>query len=202
MKRTGISVAVLAFLLAGCAPSSENLKPQTDFFTSGSGFVQYDIRLRPNNDGTIELPNNFKCKLSNGNDKGCVAFEPGTYGVLSFAVSNSGHDNQTCADNGVRWVITKVQIADSGNINDGKSNDFGNPVSTATQSALYPFKDPATGTVYAESASTGRTSVRILNRNDNPEGTTEDFWYFVEATQCRDHSIVAKTDPRIENQGH
>lgn len=201
MKRIGISITTLALLLAGCAPSSENLKPQTDFTTFGLGFIQYDIRLRPEDDGTIELPNNFRCKKGAGHKKGCIAFEPGTYGVLNISVSNAGHDNKSCADGGVQWVITLLQIADTGNIDTGKSSDFGDPVSPATQAALYPFKDSATGTVYQELPSDGRTSVRILNRNDNATGTTEDFWYYVEATRCRDHSIIAKTDPRIENEG-
>ena len=35
MKRIGASIATLAFPLAGSARSSENLEPQTDFFTFG-----------------------------------------------------------------------------------------------------------------------------------------------------------------------
>jgi len=201
MKRIGFSSVTLAFLLAGCAASSENLKPQTDVFTDGSGFIQYDIRLRPQDDGTIELPNNSGCKKGAGQKKGCVAFEPGTYGVLNISVSNSGHDNKSCADGGVQWVITLLQIADTGNLDTGKSPAMGQPVNTATQASLYPFEDPSTGTIFKELPSEGRTSVRILNRNDNATGTTENFWYFVEATRCRDHSIIAKTDPRIENKG-
>ena len=201
MKQIRVPIAALALLLAGCVPSSENLKPQTDLFTFGQGFIQYDIRLSPKDDGTIDLPNNSGCKQGAGHKKGCIAFEPGTYGVINLSVSNAGHDNKSCADGGVQWVITLLQIADTGDIDTGKSDDFGDPVSSATQAALYPFKDSTTGTVYEESPSDGRTSVRILNRNDNAKGTTEDFWYYVEATKCRDHSIVAKTDPRMENKG-
>jgi hypothetical protein len=60
MKRIGVSNATFALPLAACGRSSENLKPQTDFIIFGLAFIQYDTRLSPADDGTIELPNNFR----------------------------------------------------------------------------------------------------------------------------------------------
>jgi hypothetical protein len=198
MKRFRVFIAASALLVGGC--SSLSFKPTIDFSPFTAGYRDTVVRLKPKDDGTIELPTNSRCKQG-ANKDGCLAFPAGTYGLISFSVSAPGHENKACGDPGVKWVITRIQIADSGDIATGKSTDFDKPVDAATRSALHPFKDPSTGTIYEETWAEGSTTVQVLNRNDNAPSTTKDLWYRVEATRCAEPHTLAKTDPRIENYG-
>ena len=200
----------LTTLLVGCASSQPSFEAFSSDEAHGGGFVKYEIKLKPNNNGEISLPNARNCKIPNGtnkgNRKGCIRFERGTYGVIIFSLRGFGEGgNRTCSD-GAKWVITKVRITGEGNPdNPDKGANWGTPVEPWLTKALFPFETPATGTLYDKPRLEGKTTVGILNRNINEAADPKDFWYEVSATKCRPDRngeyTVAVTDPRVENDG-
>ena len=203
MKWFGVLITVGAgFMLAGCGPYFSTLVSNEDH---GGGFVKYDIELKPKKDGTVDLPPGRNCSNTMGPKKGCVGFEEGTYGVIIFSLGGRGRDNATCDEAGVNWVITQIRLTDTSDPVSGKGTGFGTSLLPWLTSAVWPFKEVSSGTVYEESWNTGRTTVAILNRNNNPAATPKDFWYQVVATKCRPEKDgthkTATTDPRVENKG-
>jgi len=200
MKTVRAVAAVgMALLLGACVPLK--VVPTTSLVILNTGYVKGQIRFNPRAGGMMQLPANKGCTQGSGAKAGCIAFGPGQYGTIEFSVVGPGHENKSCGDSGIHWVITRIRISDNGDVDTDKGSDWDSGVSTSVQATIFPFKDASKGIVYEETWETGSTSVMILNRNNNAAGTVVNLWYEVTATECRESHLTSITDPRVENKG-
>ncbi len=162
------------------------------------GFFEYRVNFNANGPKPMQTPSaNRNCTKGAGPRLGCIKFETDTYGVIVFGLVGE-RDNKKCGDAGVNWVITKVELSDSGDVDTSKGTDFGTPVPSWVQDSFYGV-DASTGFIYDKSWQNGRTSVAVINLNNH--SGDKDLWYRVTATNCAETDDTNTSDPRVENMG-
>ncbi len=191
-------LSVLCLLIAGCTPDTLLLNQ-----TANGRFVSYEVEFnaRPNGSTLQTYSNNRNCTKGSGARKGCVRFEQGTYGAIAFSLRNEGGaDDKKCGDQGVRWVITKVEGTVTGDLaGQNKGSGWGASLPTWVRNSFYPLEDADNGILYEKSREEARTDVAFLNLNNHVG--EKDLWYRVTATSCESPFPTETSDPRVENDG-
>lgn len=189
-----LGICIFVPFIGGCAPSVSLL----NHGGHTGGFVAFRVDFNANGPSPMQTPTaNHNCIKGAGPRMGCMKFEMGSYGVIVFGLVGA-QDNKHCSDTGVTWVITKVELSDSGNIATGKGTNFGSPVAAWVQGSFFGV-NPATGVIYDETWSNAHTSVGVINLNKHVGA--EDLWYRVTATKCTGVHATNTSDPRVENMG-
>lgn len=193
-----LGICIVVPFIGGCNPSAPSSVSMLNHGGSGGEFVEYRVDFNAAGPSPMQTPTaNRNCTKGVVPRKGCMKFEKDTYGVIVFGLVGA-QDNKKCSDTGVQWVITKVELSDSGNINTSKGSNFGSPVAPWVQKSFFGVK-PLTGVIYDETWSTGRTSVALIDLNNNIGA--KDLWYRVTAAKCTGTHATNTSDPRIENIG-
>ncbi len=188
-----LGICIFVPLFGGCAPSVSLL----NHGGHSGGLVEFRVDFNANGPSPMQTPSaNRNCTKGAGPRKGCMKFEKDTYGVIVFGLVGE-QDNKQCSDVGVKWVITKVELSDSGDIATSKGTNFGSSVDPWVQGSFFGVKPD--GVIYNKLWSDGRTSVGIINLNKHVGA--EDLWYRVTATKCTGVHATNTSDPRVENMG-
>jgi hypothetical protein len=206
MRKVSLLCATALFLfISGCsqefAPATTNLAGRV---------VGFQVEFNARGAGTeLKTGNNRNCLVPSGKSrKGCVSFNEGTFGVVTFKLKNEGVPTVDKCSSGiasVKWVITKVEATvspDPSDDNKGDPSKFSDSLPPWVSSAIYPAKNPTDGILYQEAYNgAARTSVSFFNLNNNVIADGEKIlFYRVTATSC-DGSETKITDPRVENKG-
>jgi len=202
MKNITVSTITLLMLsLTACGPT---IKPGSGAdLLSARTYVSYEVEFQPNTGPPmITTTPGPKCARGVGSKPGCMRFNTDEYGSILFALT-VGPDGEKCGRPGVSWVITKVEAAETGNINTGKSTAWGASLSTRVRNDFYPMDDPDHGVLIDTDWKAATNTAGLMNRNISD--TAYDLWYKITATKCPDDDSdeleTNWSDPRIENEG-
>ena len=195
-KVTLLCVSALCIFVTGCTPETGTFMVDPP--------ISYDVEFnaRTADPKLKTYSNNRNCTKGSGDRKGCVKFEKGTRGTISFSLRNEGGANSSkCGDPGVKWVITQIDASVSGNLSgdENKGTGWGTSLPPWVTNSYSPIEDASQGILYQKDADNGETSVIFLNLNK--QLGAKDLWYKVTATNCDDHTKIKESDPRIENDG-
>lgn len=194
-----LGICIFVPFFGGCAPSVSLL----NHGGHSGGLVEFRVDFNANGPSPMQTPSaNRNCSKGAGPRKGCMKFEKDTYGVIVFGLVGE-QDNKQCSDVGVKWVITKVELSDSGDIATSKGTNFDSAVDAWVEDSFFGV-NPTTGVIYDEILSDARTSIGIINLNKHVGA--EDLWYRVTATKCKANAgtnihATNTSDPRVENKG-
>lgn len=145
---------------------------------------------------TLKPQGNQSC-TGEGQKAGCVLFDRGEAGIITFAIKN-GKKDEVCDGNPPepQWVIRQIRLTSSGDLATGKG-DF-----TASQPQWlqdsFPQVNLKTGVVYSAGMNSATSSAVVVNFNSH---AGEQFiFYEVAAADCAE-SEFPRIDPRIQNKG-
>ena len=184
-----LALSICMLILSGCSSSSMfKLKSKN-----------YGIKLVPlGTSGELKVDsasNGCKANVHNG----CMFFPENTVGLIKFFLPQGRNSAKTCAD-GVRNVITKIQLTASGNASKGDYTVF--PLPDWVKDEAFSSVDLNTGIVYSKPVGEAANQVWLLNANANdPKNGDKTFWYRVTATDCTNPANTWVTDPRGRNGG-
>ncbi|MCH7506170.1 MAG: hypothetical protein IID60_02545 [Proteobacteria bacterium] len=201
-----LGICIFVPFIGGCNPSG----PEFASFLSNGGhsgeFVLYRVTFNANGPPPMQtLFTTGNCTKGPAPRHGCVQFSKGAWGVIIFGLVGVA-DNLKCNGAVPNWVITKIELSDTGDIGTGKGTNFGSAVATWVQDA-FSGVDPSTGVLYDEKWNDAYTSIGVVNSNNNDvTAGPKDLWYQVTATKCKEdpitHTHATNTsDPRVENMG-
>ena len=196
---TVVAIAVLLLALTACVPMP---KPGAQAMSANT-FVFYKVEFQPNGPPPMRTTTpNQKCTKGTGSREGCMRFDKGEYGSILFALT-SETEGKKCGDSGISWVITKVEAAESGNLDTNKSTDWDKSLSSWVRDDYFPMDDPDKGVLIDLEWDEARTIAGINNKNESAK--EYDLWYRITATKCNAESDgthnTNTSDPRIENDG-
>ena len=198
-----LGICIFVPFIGGCNPSG----PEFASFLRNGGhtgkFLTYRVKFNAQASNPMKTPfTTGNCTKGPAPRHGCVQFSKGAWGVIIFGLVGVA-DNLKCNGAVPNWVITKIELSDSGDIDTSKGTNFGSAVDPWVEDSFFGV-DPATGVIYDKAWSDARTSVGIINLNKHVGA--EDLWYRVTATKCKEdpinHTHATNTsDPRVENIG-
>lgn len=168
--------------------------------------VDYGVKLKPKNDGTLDVSVDPGRKCEKNKHVGCMVFKKNTVGRITFHISGTGNRMESCADaiNGNHKVITEIKLTAKGKPG-GKKGVF-NPNERRPgwlKREAFRSMDLDTGIAYAATYDQGRNQVVLFNNNSTilAEGELKHFWYKVTVKDCKDPKKSWTTDPRGDNEG-
>ncbi len=163
----------------------------------------YSVKLVPQGTSSVlKVDKSNKCKK--GKHLGCLLFEVGKVGLITFHLPGSKNKIKNCTNAGK--VITKVEITTTGEGGDPEATkgdyDRTNPLPLWVKFDAFASVNRATGIVYQANKDNAFTQVMLVNRNSHDEQTGErHFWYRVTATDCKTPANQWVSDPRGDNEG-
>ena len=196
-----LGICIFVPFIGGCNPSGPEF---ASFLRSGGHtgkFLVYRVKFNAQASNPMKTPfTSGNCTKGPPPRLGCINFGDGDWGVIIFGFVNELENNK-CGDPGVQWVITKIELSDTGDIATGKGTNFGSAVATWIQDA-FSGVDPLTGTLYDEKWNDAYTSVGVVNSNNHTAALgLKELWYQVTATKCTGVHTTNTSDPRVENMG-
>ena len=168
--------------------------------------VDYPVYLNPNpqpNERAIGavVTNDKKCQ--DRPHDGCMLFTANTVGVINFYLLGARKKTKCSVSEGVKHVITKIELSTTPKVDDYSKGEFGKEVDAwLTESAFDNVNE--FGAVYEANWDTGRTSVALTNWNRHVSAAGEpvkSFWYRVTVKECAEPHKETIFDPRGDNEG-
>jgi hypothetical protein len=204
MKYLIVSTSLaLLVSLAACKPITSS-----DFSKLGQTFVSYEVEFNPNandptNSGALKIESSNQNCPPASQSPGCVRFEKGTFGTISFRLQGQGgNSTKSCSDSGVSWVITGIAGSVTPMPGDPtKGSGWGASLPGWVTTAFYPVADASGGVLYSGPIAESKTAVTLLNLNNNSfDDGVKTLYYQVTASKC-DGSGTKTSDPGVENEG-
>ena len=189
-----LTIALLVIGLTACSKPA-----QQDPVSMRVAPKKADIEFTVTNAGGLKAlkPQGNQSCTGDGPKDGCVLFDRGEAGIITFGIKN-GKKDALCDDRPPQpqWVIRQIRLTSSGDLATGKG-DFTVPQPQWLQDS-FPQVNLKTGVVYSAGVNSATSSAVVVNFNSH---AGEQFiFYEVTASDC-DNSEFPRTDPRIQNKG-
>ncbi len=201
-----LGICIFVPFIGGCNPSASPSASMLNYGGHTGKFLIYRVKFNAQASNPMKTPfTTGNCTKGPPPRFGCMNFGDGDWGVIIFGFVNELENNK-CGDPGVQWVITKIELSNTGDIVTGKGTNFGSAVATWIQDA-FSGVDPLTGILYDQTWNDAYTSIGVVNSNNHTAALgPNDLWYRVTATKCKEdpitHTHATNTsDPRVENIG-
>jgi hypothetical protein len=199
MKTKLLFAALTAVAISACVPSLV-IKDDVNSFSRNS--KNYDVKVAIIGTDTAKIITPAQGWESSGNKKdGFVGFAPNTFGTTKFGVVGervSGSCEGTGSNN-ARWVITKLEVSATGDLETEKGTDFGASQDPWLREA-FPNVDLSNGVLFeAATLAQGVTVLSIFNANGHV-GMQRFIYYRLTLTRCEDE-FETTTDPGWNNGG-
>ena len=162
-KNWRVSVILVVLACAGCT-AMDTTTTGTNTLTAGTSttglvkIVKPDITLVVNGpQGTLTPLNSVNCPSTAA--IGCVQFDPGELGTITFKIQNGGEKYKTCKSNPkATWVITKIQLTAYESTTPGKGDYSNTQPAPAWLTDAFPALNGETGVVYEPDAGSATSS--------------------------------------------
>jgi len=185
----------------GSTASSQSLtasSPSTT--TSNLSVVKPEITLTVNApNGTLTPLNSYHCPAAE--KIGCVQFEPGELGTITFKIQNGVKDKTCTSIPKPMWVITKIQLTAYESTTPGKGDYSNTQPAPGWLTDAFPALNGETGVVYEpdKDSATSTAVITDWNNHDKAEGV-KTLYYKVWGNNC-DSDNPVETDPSVRNGG-
>jgi len=207
-KNWRVSVILVSLACAGCTARDTTTTGMntttTGMATTTPGMlniVKPVVTLVVNGpQGTLTPLNSVHCPASA--KIGCVQFDPGELGTITFKIQNGGAKDKTCTSNPKpAWVITKIQLTAYESTTPGKGDYSNTQLAPGWLTDAFPALNGETGVVYGPDKDSATSSAVITdwNNHDKAEGV-KILYYKVWGNNCDSDNPVV-TDPMVRNGG-
>jgi hypothetical protein len=198
-------VAAMTVGTAGCSERDESAGENLQTNTFAEQFFEvreFEVRLKPKNDGTLWVSVDKGRRCEQNPHLGCMRFLPGIEGKIRFYISGTNNQVKSCPE--ARYVITKVELTATGEV-DATKGVFKKSVDGLPdwlKGQAFKNLDLETGIVKGDSGGEPGTQLILTNLNRHKaKDETLQFWYKVTVTDCENPAKEWVTDPRGDNEG-
>ncbi len=191
MKSVNPVFLLLPLILISCAPAKPvaplrlgNLENYVVEFTAAPGATTLKVHSSP--------------KTCANGKKGCIDFAKGKLGTITFQFKGVHTDRDCNTIPRAHWVITKVELSDTGDTNTDKGV-FGGRQQPWLVDA-FPGVDETNGLLYEDTNKKASRSVTFIDLNNHVGEKT--IYYQVTASDCAsDPPKTINIDPSVRNYG-